>query len=41
MMVAGPLGGAHKALFLLQDTQPATTHDNACTAILWHLEGML
>ena len=40
MMAVNPLGGAYKAQFPLQD-DPATTHDNACTAILWRLEGML
>lgn len=41
MRAANPLGGAYKAQFLLRDNQPATTHDNACTAILCRLEGML
>ena len=41
MMAVNPLGGAYKAQFPLRDTNPATTHDNACTAILWRLEGVL
>ncbi|GBR61143.1 hypothetical protein AA18889_2598 [Acetobacter senegalensis DSM 18889] len=36
-----PSGMGVQGAIPVTGTKPATTHDNACTAILWRLEGVL